>query len=427
MKYFGLIPIILLIAITCCTTQPITTSVVKAGEEIVEVTFSVSGLGSDISPHTPILIVDAVNYSLKDLPVSFTWVVGSTHVYEWIPIIPSITAGKRYVWESASGLWFGRSGLIAAPISGGFISASYKTQYMWVFSAEGLDFDAVGTVIVIDGLSYRPSELPVSFWWDVDSEHTFTYVEFVNSAIEDKRYASHNPQSARVAVTEPKNITQIYHIEYILGIGAEAGKGTTNPPPGLYWVDYESHITIKAIPNPSYVFKQWAATTTTRSIYDELANPTTVFIRGSTYLLATFAKAFDFTILVNPSSIHVYKGSSATVSVHIEYTGEQPRSVALTLINAPQGVIWRFEEETVIPPLLTTLIIEVSPAAEKGTYVVTIMGLSDNVTKTIDFSITILEEPWYEQVWPFLATLVIVPLAILTLLFLKRRKARIVY
>jgi len=93
------------------------------------VTFSVNGLGTDISSSTVVLVVDGANYYLSDLPKSFTWSVGSSHSFEWKDPIASSTNGKCYAWVSTSGMSTARSGSINVPSGGGLVNATYKTQY----------------------------------------------------------------------------------------------------------------------------------------------------------------------------------------------------------------------------------------------------------------------------------------------------------
>jgi parallel beta-helix repeat protein len=55
------------------------------------------------------------------------------------------------------------------------LTANYKTVYKTTFSLSGVGRDFSGTVAIIDGVSYARSSLPVSFWWDKDSTHSFEY------------------------------------------------------------------------------------------------------------------------------------------------------------------------------------------------------------------------------------------------------------
>jgi hypothetical protein len=95
-------------------------------QNTVTVTFSASGLSSDASG--VVLVVDNVNYYYSDLPKTFTWVVGTTHNFEWKTPVASSASGKQYAWTSTSGLTNARSGTITASTSGS-ITATYKTQY----------------------------------------------------------------------------------------------------------------------------------------------------------------------------------------------------------------------------------------------------------------------------------------------------------
>lgn len=114
------------------------------------IVFSASGIDIDVHPDAVVLIVDNVSYSFSDLPKSFNWTTGSIHVFEWMEVVLSTIGGKRYAWNSTSGISFERTNFIAVPVNGGSISAEYKTQYLWIISAEGLGSDAVGRVVVID-------------------------------------------------------------------------------------------------------------------------------------------------------------------------------------------------------------------------------------------------------------------------------------
>jgi parallel beta-helix repeat protein len=48
-------------------------------------------------------------------------------------------------------------------------------QYQITFDGTGVGSDFIGTIVAIDGLDYDASSLPVSFWWDNGSTHTFAF------------------------------------------------------------------------------------------------------------------------------------------------------------------------------------------------------------------------------------------------------------
>ncbi len=64
-------------------------------------TFFVTGVGTDFNG--TVLIVDGVNYSLSQLPVSFIWILSSTHNFTFLsPLVGSI---RKYQWVSTTGLF----------------------------------------------------------------------------------------------------------------------------------------------------------------------------------------------------------------------------------------------------------------------------------------------------------------------------------
>jgi hypothetical protein len=89
------------------------------------ITFSVVGVGSDFTG--PVLKVDGVDYNVTDLPKEFTWTTCTYHDFEFYsPLF--VSANKRYVWASTSGLSTEQSGTIHVA-GDGSVTANYKTQY----------------------------------------------------------------------------------------------------------------------------------------------------------------------------------------------------------------------------------------------------------------------------------------------------------
>ncbi|MEM3926925.1 MAG: hypothetical protein QXU13_05030 [Desulfurococcaceae archaeon] len=108
-------------------------------QEVVTITFSITGVGVDVSPDTIVLTIDDVDYRVVDLPVSFNWSIGSTHSYQWAEYIPSITGNKRYAWRSTNGIATEMGGVLSVPEVDGVITAEYRVQYLWVIETRGLD------------------------------------------------------------------------------------------------------------------------------------------------------------------------------------------------------------------------------------------------------------------------------------------------
>jgi hypothetical protein len=55
------------------------------------------------------------------------------------------------------------------------IAWNWKTEFEVTFSQSGVGSDFTGTVVTVDSANYSLSGLPVSFWWDSGSSHSFSF------------------------------------------------------------------------------------------------------------------------------------------------------------------------------------------------------------------------------------------------------------
>ena len=394
--------------------------------ETAVVTFTASGLEEDTEG--VVLIIDGVSYSCKELPLKFTWDAGSWHNYSWAAIVESTIEGKRYVWLSSTGLSSSREGLIAVPEGEGEISATFRRQFLWIFKAEGLDADVAWTVrgvaaiapeerIGYEVLRYSDSEILAAYWWDDGSKYRVAYEEIVESTIEGKRYVCREPPRLNITVTGPGTIVASYDVEFAVYVSAEnIGKGTTNPPPGEYWVVRGSKFTVEAIPNAGYVFYEWRDTATSRD------NPLTVEVNAPFSLQATFIETFDFNVSAAPSTAKTTKGMSYTFSVNVERVKGISERVSLSTSGLPQGVTASFNVVSEIPPFLSVLTITASKDAPAGTYMIAIEAKSGNLTRTAYISLTIEEpeQPWFNLILS--AAIILVAVAVIAVFFKRRRR-----
>jgi uncharacterized repeat protein (TIGR02543 family) len=53
--------------------------------------------------------------------------------------------------------------------------ANWKTQFQVTFGESGVGSDFTGTVVAVDSANYSVGGLPVSFWWDSGSSHSFSF------------------------------------------------------------------------------------------------------------------------------------------------------------------------------------------------------------------------------------------------------------
>ncbi|RLI07988.1 hypothetical protein DRO32_03030 [Candidatus Bathyarchaeota archaeon] len=133
-------------------------------------------------------------------------------------------------------------------------------------------FDAAGAssssdiILTVDGVDYAASSLPLTFWWKVDSSHTFEWHTPVNvktksespwNGAEVKREVWSSTSGLSTArsgtITVPdsdgNHVTATYKKQYRLKVWDNGGWGDTSPLAGLYWYDEGTSVTITAYPD----------------------------------------------------------------------------------------------------------------------------------------------------------------------------------
>jgi len=284
------------------------------------------------------------------------------------------------------------------------------------FIANGLEGDAEGVVLIIDDVSYTHEQLPLSFAWNIGSWHAYSWAAIVESTVEGKRYVCREPPHLNITVTRPGTIVASYDVEFAVYVSTEnIGKGTTNPPPGKYWIVRGSSFTVEAIPKEGYVFYAWRDTVTLRD------NPLTIEVNMPLIIRATFIEVFDFNVSVVPSSAKITKGMSYTFSVVVERVKGVSERVSLSASGLPQGVTASFNVLSEMPPFSSTLTIAASKDAPAGTHIITIEARGGNLTRTAYISLTIEEpeRPWLNLILP--AAIILIAAAVIVI-FLKRRR-----
>jgi hypothetical protein len=386
------------------------------------VRFEVNGLGADTSG--TVLTVDGVGYSYSDLPKSFTWGVGSSHSFSWSSIVNSSLEGKQYVWLSTAGNL--REDTITVPAGGGLVSAYFRAQYLWTFKVEGLGADVrlsqtVAMVEVEEGrvysFIYSGLNTLASFWWDEGSTRKVGYAEYVESTVDGKRYACHNPPRLNITVTGSGTISASYHVEFRVDVAGQAGRGTTDPSPGSYWVDDGSTFKVKAAPNAGYAFDVWEGTV------ESADNPLTVEVHAPFHIQAAFKEAFDFAVSAVPSSVTMPKGGGLTISVKVERVRGTAETVRLSVSNLPEGAAFSIRPDCGQPPFSSMLTITASEGTPTGTYRIVVEASSGNLTRTAQVTLTVLEaerSPSSELI--ILATFIIVIVAAFVGIFIESRR-----
>jgi hypothetical protein len=205
------------------TTPPASSSsiykvrlVVSASIESAEVSFNVEGLSSDASGD--ILTVDSTGYAFTDMPKAFTWLVSSSHTFEWTETVGA-SSGKRYVWTSTRGLSTERSGSIVVPSGGGSVTATYKTQYSLTVSVSGS-----GTTTPAPGTYWYDSGAQVQVTATPNQGYIFSYW-----LLDGNNAGSNNPITVQMnsAHTLTAVFTQIHTEERCFGYHTQTVNGLT--------------------------------------------------------------------------------------------------------------------------------------------------------------------------------------------------------
>jgi hypothetical protein len=268
-----------------------------------QITFDQSGVSSDFTG--TIVTIDSVNYAFSGLPVSFWWDSGSSHTYSFIsPLI--VDAGKQYNWVSTTGLSSEQSDTLTIA-SSGTVTGNYGAaiKYHVLFDQTGIGSDYTGTVLTVDSVDYGVISLPVSFWWDSGSTHSFSWLSplLVNANTKQYMWTStsglSNAQSDSITITSSGGITGDYKTQYYLDL-ATSPTGTASPT-GTGWYDVGTNATVSTQafvdidPGFSrYRFNGWT-TEDMSEISNPLASPTSVLVDKAKTVTANYVVQYRVT------------------------------------------------------------------------------------------------------------------------------------
>jgi hypothetical protein len=144
------------------------------------------------------------------------------------------------------------------------VVANYVRQYQVTFTQSGLNSDATGTVVTVNGTPLTYSNLPYTIWVDENSIILYSYEGTVTSTITGKRFIllSVTGPSSPITVTNDLTITGNYKTQYYLEVSSAYG----SPSPTSGWYDAGSSITASVnspISGPTgtrYVCTGWTGT-----------------------------------------------------------------------------------------------------------------------------------------------------------------------
>jgi hypothetical protein len=253
-----------------------------------QITFSQSGVGTDFTG--TVVTIDGTDYTVGTLPTAvFWWDNNSGHTFSFASPL-TVNASKSYVWVSTSGgLTNLQSGTLTVTNSGS-VTGNYAvyTKCQVIFGQTGVNGDFTGTVVIIDGVNYKVTDLSASFWWDVGSVHTFAYQSPLVVTANGKQYVwtstsgLSTAQNGSIKVLTSGSVIGNYKTQYYLTM-ATSPSGVASPS-GTGWYDDGASATISTpafvdiVPGSSrYRFNGWT-TADMSEITDPTRSPTTVLM-----------------------------------------------------------------------------------------------------------------------------------------------------
>jgi hypothetical protein len=141
------------------------------------------------------------------------------------------------------------------------VTANYAVQYKVTFNQTGVTGDFGGAIVTVDGTNFTYGLLPHDFWWDNDSQHSFTFQSPLVVATNNKQYVWVNTtglstvRSGILTVSTSGSVTGNYKTQYWLTVSSDHD----TPTPASGWYDAGTSISAS-------VTTPWAGSTGSRFV-----------------------------------------------------------------------------------------------------------------------------------------------------------------
>jgi hypothetical protein len=288
------------------------------------ITFDQSGVGVDFTG--TVVSIDGLNYGVGNLSISFWWDSGTDHSFSFVsPLVIDIS--KQYVWISTSGLSTSQSDTLTITDSG-TVTGQYSTgtKYQITFDQVGVGSDFNDPIVIIDGTPYDRLSLPVSFWWDDGTTHSFSFFSPLIVTSDAKQFVWESTtglstlQTDSITVTMSGSVTGNYKTQFYLRVNSPYD----SPTPTSGWFDDGTNIIasitshVSGPPSTQYVCTGWTGTGsvpgsgTTTSVTFTINEPSSITWNWKTQYYLTVTSPYD-----TPSGEGWYdSGSTAHASLN---------------------------------------------------------------------------------------------------------------
>jgi hypothetical protein len=287
-----------------------------SGEYCQQWQVTIAQLGLDSTATGTVVTVNGSAKAYTNLPF-IDWVdSGSTVTYAYSDPVLSTVSGKRFKLTSVTGS--------ASPItvtSSVTVTGNYKIQYQVTFDQTGVGTDFTGTVLTVDSVNYGNTSLPVSFWWDKDSSHTFTFQSplIVDSNKQYTWSSTSGPwpwRTGTITVTTSGNVVGNYVVANRITFDQ---LGTSSDFTGTVVIIDGTSYNVGTLP----VFFMWEAGTTHN------------FAFQSPLVVSSNTKQYIWTSTTGLSTL---QSGSITVATSGSIVGNYKTQYYLTLATNPSGV-----------------------------------------------------------------------------------------
>jgi hypothetical protein len=200
-------------------------------------------------------------------PSGSGWYDAGTNATVSADAFVSIDSGSRYRfdgWTTANMAEIADPTRIPTQVTmdeGKTVTANYFVQYKLTFNQTGVSGDFGGAIVTVDGTNFTYGTLSHDFWWDNNSQHSFTFQSPLVVAASNKQYVWVNTtglstaRSGILTVSTSGNVTGNYKTQYWLTVSS----AQDTPTPTSGWFDAGTSI-------PASVTTPWAGSTGTRFV-----------------------------------------------------------------------------------------------------------------------------------------------------------------
>jgi hypothetical protein len=203
------------------------------------------------------------------------------------------------------------------------ITWNWKTQYQATFAQTGVGSDFTGTVVTVDSTGYAVGDLPVSFWWDSGSSHTFSFSSslIVNVSRQYTWISTSGLstlQNGTLTVTGSGSITGSYAVQAQYQITFNSGVGS----------DFTG--TVVVIDGNNYTKAQLPVS------FSWSTGSSHTFVFQSPLIVTVNAKQYVWT---NTSGLSTLQSGSIKVTTSGSITGNYKTQYYLTVGTSPLGIV----------------------------------------------------------------------------------------